>query len=54
MGKASRREIMRVLSKLKKLNKREKYIVYGAAGLIVILIVIQFIVNPFFERKEQM
>jgi general secretion pathway protein M len=54
MGTGSRRKIMKVLSKLKKLNKREKYIVYGAAGLIVILIIIQFIVTPFFERKERM
>jgi general secretion pathway protein M len=45
---------MKMLSKLKKLNKREKYIVYGAVGLIVILIIMQLIVTPFFERKERM
>ncbi len=45
---------MKVLSRLKKLNKHEKYIVYGAGGLIALLIIIQFIVTPFFERKARM
>lgn len=45
---------MKVLSKLKKLNKREKYIVYAAAGLMAILIITQFIVTPFFDKKERM
>ena len=45
---------MKVLSRLKKLNKREKYIVYGAGGIIALLIIVQFIVTPFFKGREQM
>jgi len=42
------------LSKLKRLNKREKYIVYGALGILAALVIYQVIINPFFEGKTQM
>ena len=42
------------LYKLKKLNKREKYIVYGAMGVVAVILVHQFIITPFFESKNRM
>ena len=42
------------LSKLKRLNKREKYIVYGALGILAALVIYQLIINPFFAGKAQM
>jgi general secretion pathway protein M len=39
---------------LKKLNRREKYIVYGVGCLVGILIIVQFIIRPFFENKNQL
>ncbi|UCF90946.1 MAG: type II secretion system protein M [Desulfobacterales bacterium] len=40
--------------KLKKLNKREKYIVYGVAGLIGLLILVQLIVKPVLDRRDRL
>ncbi|MGD8344850.1 MAG: type II secretion system protein GspM [Desulfobacterales bacterium] len=39
---------------LKKLNRRDKYIVYGVGCLLGLLIIIQFIIRPFFENKNQL
>ena len=39
---------------LKKLNRREKYIVYAAGCLLGLLIIIQFVITPFFENKMQL
>jgi general secretion pathway protein M len=39
---------------LKKLNRREKYIVYGAGCLLGVLIVIQLAIMPFFENRKQL
>ena len=44
----------KALSRLKKLNKRERYIIYGAACILGLLVVIQFIVTPFFEKRNLM
>ena len=46
--------MLNLLSKLKRLNKREKYIVYGALGILAALVIYQVIINPFFEGKAQM
>jgi general secretion pathway protein M len=47
-------EFIKKYLNLKKLNRREKYIIYGAGGLIGLLIIVQFIITPFFENKNQM
>ena len=39
---------------LKKLNRREKYIVYGVGCLVGLLITVQFVIRPFFENKKQL
>jgi len=39
---------------LKKLNRREKYIVYAAGCLLGLLIIIQFVITPFFENRRQL
>ena len=36
------------------LNKREKYAVFGAAGLIGLFIIVQFIIVPLFNNKAQL
>jgi general secretion pathway protein M len=54
MDLGARIEIVKILSRLKKLNKREKYIIYGAIGVVGLLIIVEFIVTPFFERKDRM
>lgn len=38
----------------KKLNRREKHIIYGAGCLLGLLIIIQFVIAPFFESKNRM
>jgi len=38
----------------KKLNRREKHIIYGAGCLLGLLIIIQFVISPFFESRNQM
>ena len=47
-------EFIKKYLNLKKLNRREKYIIYGAGGLIGLLIIVQFVITPFFENKNQM
>ena len=42
------------LNKLKNLNKREKYAVYAASGLIVFFILIQVIISPIINKKERL
>ena len=39
---------------LKKLNRREKYIIYGAGCLLGVLIIIQFAITPFFDNRRQL
>ena len=39
---------------LKMLNRREKYIIYAAGGVVGLLILIHFVVTPFFESRKQM
>ena len=46
-------EFIKKYLNLKKLNRREKYIVYGAGCLLGLLIIIQFVVTPFFENKKK-
>ncbi len=45
--------MIKALSILKKLNKRDRYITYGVIGILGLLMVSQFIVNPFFENKNR-
>ena len=47
-------EFIKKYLNLKKLNRREKYIVYGACGLIGLLIIVQFVITPFVENKNRM
>jgi general secretion pathway protein M len=44
----------KLLLRFKKLNKRERYIILGAVCVLAMLGIMQFIVTPFFEKKEQM
>lgn len=46
--------MLKILLKFKKLNKREKYIIYGAIGVVAVLAIHQFIITPFFENKRRM
>lgn len=39
---------------LKKLSRRDKYIVYGVGCLLGLLIFFQFIIRPFFEHGKQL
>ena len=39
---------------LAKLNKREKYIIFGAAALLALLIIVQVIVRPLFARNSRL
>ena len=39
---------------LNTLNKREKYIVFGAAGLIGLFVIVQLIIVPLFNNKAQL
>ena len=45
---------MKLPAKLKKLNKRERYAIMGAAGVIGIFLITTFIVGPFFNRSHQL
>ena len=47
-------EFLKKYLNLKKLNRREKYIIYGAGCLIGLLIIIHFVITPFIENKNQM
>jgi general secretion pathway protein M len=44
----------KLLLRYKKLNKRERYIILGAVCILTFLVVSQFIVTPFFEKRDQM
>ena len=46
--------MLKILAKIKKLDKRQKYIVYGATGVLAVLVIYQFIIGPFFENKSRM
>ena len=46
--------MLKILAKIKRLNKREKYIVYGAMGVLAALVIYQLIISPFFENKTRM
>ena len=47
-------EFIRKYLNLKKLNRREKYIMYGAGCLLGLLIIVHFVITPFIENKNQM
>lgn len=47
-------EFLKKYLNLKMLNRREKYIIYGAGCVIVLLIIIHFVITPFIENKNQM
>jgi general secretion pathway protein M len=47
-------EFIKKYLNLKTLNRREKYIIYGAGCLIALLIIIHFVITPFIEKKNQM
>ena len=47
-------EFIKKYLNLKKLNRREKYIIYAAGGVVGLLILIHFVVTPFFESRKQM
>jgi general secretion pathway protein M len=42
------------LNKFKNLNKREKYAVYAASGLIALFILIKVIISPIIDKRERM
>ena len=44
---------MTLLVKFNKLNKRERYAILAAIGVIGIFLIAQFIIGPFFSRTEQ-
>ena len=46
-------EFIKKYLNLKKLNRREKYIIYGAGCLLGLLIIVQLVVTPFFENRKQ-
>jgi type II secretory pathway component PulM len=37
-----------------KLKKREKYSIYAVSGLICLIVLIQFIVSPFIEKRNRL
>jgi general secretion pathway protein M len=47
-------EFIKKYLNLKKLNRREKYIIYAAGCVIGLLILVHFVVTPFFESRKQM
>ena len=47
-------EFIKKYLNLKKLNRREKYIIYAAGCLVGLLILVHFVVTPFFESRKQM
>jgi general secretion pathway protein M len=44
---------MTLLAKFNKLNKRERYAIIAAIGVLGIFLIAQFIIGPFFSRTEQ-
>jgi general secretion pathway protein M len=47
-------EFIKKYLNLKKLNRREKYIIYGAGCLLGLLIIIQLAIRPFFGNRRQL
>ena len=47
-------EFIKKYLNLKKLNRREKRIIYGAGCLLGLLIIIQFVIAPFFENRRKL
>ena len=47
-------EFIKKYLNLKKLNRREKFIIYGAGCLLGLLLIVHFVITPFFENKNQM
>ena len=47
-------EFIKKYLNLKKLNRREKYIIYGVGCILGLLIIIQFVITPFIENKNRM
>ena len=47
-------EFIKKYLNLKKLNRREKKVIYGAGCLLGLLIIIQFVIAPFFENRRQL
>jgi general secretion pathway protein M len=45
---------MKLPAQLKKLNKRERYAIIGAVGVISIFLFFTFIVEPFFNRTNRL
>lgn len=45
---------MKLLTTLKKLNKRERYAIVLAAGIIGIFLIVTFMVEPFLNKKDQL
>ena len=47
-------EFIKKYLKLKNLNRREKTIIYGAGCILALLVIVHFVVTPFFENKYQL
>lgn len=47
-------ELIHKYLNLKKLNRREKYIICAAACLLGLLIIANFVIRPFFENQKQL
>jgi general secretion pathway protein M len=47
-------EFIKKYLNLKKLNRREKYIIYGAGCLLGLLVIVQLVITPFFKNTNQM
>ena len=45
---------MKLPAQIKKLNKRERYVIFGAAGVIGFFLIATFIVGPFFSRTDKL
>ena len=48
------KEFIKKYLNFKKLNRREKYVIYAAGCVIGLLILVHFVVTPFFESRKQM
>jgi general secretion pathway protein M len=46
--------MVKALQRLKKMNKRERYVIYAALCITGLFVIIQFIIAPFFEKKDRM
>ena len=47
-------EFIKKYLNLKKLNRREKFIICAAGGVVGLLILVHFVITPFFESRKQM